>query len=209
MRGGNRALVLGAASAAVLYAVLWLGLVDQWSWLHSVDDRALRWCHDYAVRGRGRTGFWRAVSTVLSPTTMRIVALAGIGIALFRRRPRVAVFLALSVLLSGPLTAAAKALSDRPRPMSALVAESSTAFPSGHAVGITVAVLAFATVLWPTLSRPARVAAICVGALAVFAVGLSRVVLNVHHPSDVVAGWALGFVWYGICYRVSGVSTSS
>jgi undecaprenyl-diphosphatase len=34
------------------------------------------------------------------------------------------------------------------------------------------------------------------GVLIVVAVGVGRVVLNVHHPSDVVAGWALGYVWF-------------
>ena len=37
---------------------------------------------------------------------------------------------------------------------------------------------------------------IAAGVLIAFAVGVGRVVLNVHHPSDVVAGWALGWVWF-------------
>jgi membrane-associated phospholipid phosphatase len=33
----------------------------------------------------------------------------------------------------------------------------------------------------------------------VVAIGLGRVVLNVHHPSDVIAGWALGYAYFVVC----------
>ena len=41
-----------------------------------------------------------------------------------------------------------------------------------------------------------------VGAGLVFLVGFARVILNVHHPSDVVAGWALGYLYYLLCVRL-------
>jgi undecaprenyl-diphosphatase len=37
---------------------------------------------------------------------------------------------------------------------------------------------------------------IATGVLIVFVVGLGRVVLNVHNPSDVLAGWAAGYMWF-------------
>jgi membrane-associated phospholipid phosphatase len=40
---------------------------------------------------------------------------------------------------------------------------------------------------------------IAVCAALAFLVGFARVALNVHHPSDVVAGWALGFLYYLLC----------
>ncbi|MGH3560643.1 MAG: phosphatase PAP2 family protein, partial [Mycobacterium sp.] len=52
------------------------------------------------------------------------------------------------------------------------------------------------------LSHPVRVAAVAVGALIVVAVGFGRVALNVHHPSDVLAGWALGYVYFLVCARL-------
>ena len=60
----------------------------------------------------------------------------------------------------------------------------------------------------PTLQRPrlprprTGLVLVVLGAALVFTVGFSRVVLNVHHPSDVVAGWALGFLYYQLCVRL-------
>jgi len=80
-----------------------------------------------------------------------------------------------------------------------LVSASSTSFPSGHAVGTMAAVLALLAVALPAVGRSYRAPLIGAGALIVVAVGVGRVVLNVHHPSDVVAGWALGYLWFVLC----------
>ena len=49
------------------------------------------------------------------------------------------------------------------------------------------------------MRRPLRVWLVVVGVVVVLAIGIGRVVLNVHHPSDVLAGWALGYVWFVVC----------
>ena len=49
------------------------------------------------------------------------------------------------------------------------------------------------------MRRPLRLWLITLGAVAVVAIGVGRVVLNVHHPSDVVAGWALGYAYFVAC----------
>jgi undecaprenyl-diphosphatase len=69
-----------------------------------------------------------------------------------------------------------------------------TAFPSGHAADSTAVFVSVALVLAVSvLRRPAaRAAVIVVGIAMAVAVGLSRLVLDVHWPTDVVAGWALG-----------------
>jgi undecaprenyl-diphosphatase len=103
----------------------------------------------------------------------------------------------------GLLTIIAKGLADRPRPTTALISETSSSFPSGRALGIMVSVLAFLTILWPTLSPRRQLPAAILGAVIVFAVGVARVVLNVHHTTDVIAGWALGLGYYLLCVILS------
>lgn len=192
---------IGVLSAAG-YAVLWFGYAHGWGWIVTGDDQALRSAHDYGVNRFGWIGFWNVVSTVLGPSALRLMAAVGIVAALLRGQRRVAAFLALSVFAMGVVTAGAKALADRPRPETALTFATSSSFPSGHALGIMVGVLACLTVALPRLSRYARVWAVAGGAAAVLLVGAARVVLNVHHPTDVLAGWALGYLWFLVCVTI-------
>ena len=192
-----------AGAALLIYVVLWLGFVEGWGPMIGPDDRTLRLFHDFGAVRPGWITFWDGVSAVFGPTAMRLLAALGIIAAALLRLFRVAGFVALAVMLMGPLTALAKAISDRPRPDTALVFESSTSFPSGHALGAMVGVLTFATVLWPRIPSWGRVPVIVVGTVIVLTVGLSRVALNVHHPTDVIAGWALGYLWYRLCLMLA------
>jgi len=80
-----------------------------------------------------------------------------------------------------------------------LVAAPSTSFPSGHALEATATFLALLTFLLPMVSRSMRRVAIAVSAISVLAVGIARVALNVHYPSDVLAGWSLGYLFFLLC----------
>jgi undecaprenyl-diphosphatase len=59
--------------------------------------------------------------------------------------------------------------------------------------------LALLTLVLPIARHRLRVWLIAIGAIVVVAIGVGRVVLCVHHVSDVLAGWALGYVWYAVC----------
>ncbi len=188
-----------AAFALALYALLWVGFVQQWPWVDAMDRSALDPLHTYGAAHPGWITFWDVFCTVLGPTAFRLLALVVIVLALARRNLRAALFLVISVELSGLITEAAKAAAQRSRPPGAFVDAWGTSFPSGHALGVMVGVLALVTLVLPLVRRPLRVWLIVLGAVVVLAIGLGRVVLNVHHPSDVVAGWALGYVWFAVC----------
>jgi membrane-associated phospholipid phosphatase len=182
-----------------VYGLLWLGFVQQWHWLDVIDTSAIDALHAYAIARPGWVASWNVFCTVFGPAAFRLFTLVVILVAVARRNTRTALFLLITVELSGLLTEAAKAAANRPRPAEALVGASSTSFPSGHALGVMVAVLALLTVVLPTVRRPVRVWLIVLGAFVVVAIGVGRVVLNVHHPSDVLAGWALGYAWFVGC----------
>ena len=182
-----------------MYGLLWLGFVQQWHWLDVIDSTALDALHTYAIAHPGWVTSWNVFCTVLSPAAFRLFTLVVIVVALARRNMRMALFLLITVELSGLLTEAAKAAANRPRPAEALVGASSTSFPSGHALGVMVAVSALLTVVLPIVRRPLRAWLIALGVVVVVAIGIGRVVLNVHHPSDVLAGWALGYAWFVVC----------
>jgi len=103
-------------------------------------------------------------------------------------------------------TAFVKEFFDRPRPHegSSVPLPSSDSFPSGHASGavVTFGVLAaLGAERWPERARMFWSAA----AVLVVAVGASRVALNVHYLTDVLAGFSLGLAWLAACLLVRDV----
>lgn len=196
-------MISAAVAAVFIYAAMWVGYVQNWAWLNAVDTTLLRVFHDFGVTRPDWTSFWVLFCIVFGPSGFRLVALVLIIVALVRRNSQTALFLIVSVELMGFVTEVAKRIASRPRPATALTDAASSSFPSGHALGVTVGVLALLTVAWPFIGQRLRVPLAVLGAALVFAVGFSRVMLNVHRPSDVVAGWALGFLYYLLCLRLA------
>jgi membrane-associated phospholipid phosphatase len=192
-------LAVSAAMAVAVYALMWVGYASNWNWLTAVDSSWLDVGHRYSVAHPGRVAAWNVFCTVLGPSVFRLVTLIVVIFALVRRNLRVAFFLLISVELTGIITEILKYAANRPRPPTALVSAPSTSFPSGHALGVMVGVLALLTVVLPVVRRPYRAMLIALGAVIVILIGVGRVVLNVHHPSDVIAGWAFGYAYFVAC----------
>jgi membrane-associated phospholipid phosphatase len=192
-------LIASAAMAVAVFALMWIGYASNWAWLATIDSSWLEAGHRYAVDHPGWVTAWNVFCTVLGPTAFRLVTLIVIVFALVRQNVRVAMFLVISVELTGIITEIAKYAASRPRPATALVRAPSTSFPSGHALGVMVGVLALLTVVLPVVRRPLRAWLVGLGALTVVAIGVGRVVLNVHYPSDVIAGWAFGYAYFVAC----------
>lgn len=189
--------LISVAAALAVFAMMLLGYRQGWGWLSTADGAALDVGYDIGIKHPAWVSFWDGLSTVCAPPVFRVLAMAAAVAAVWRRRVRAAVFLLVAVEPSGVLTQLAKDAVDRPRPVTALAAASSSSFPSGHALGVMVGVGALLVVVLPLLRRRARLAVLIAGVLVVAAVGVARVALGVHHPSDVLAGWALG--WAYLC----------
>jgi membrane-associated phospholipid phosphatase len=190
------------ALALVVYVTMWLGWALRWGWLLGFDLSALAALHRFGTDHPAWLTFWSVFCTVFGPLGFRLIALVPIGLAVARREWRVAVFLFFCVELSGIVTELAKAAANRPRPATAFVVAPSSSFPSGHALCATAGVLALSAVLLPMVRRSLWPWVIAAGTVTVVAVGFGRVVLNVHNPSDVVAGWALGYVYFVACLLI-------
>jgi membrane-associated phospholipid phosphatase len=191
-----------ALVAAVVYAAMWLGCRQDWGWLHRVDWSSLNAAHGIAVKHPVWVRFWDGLSVALGPVPLRLLGVVAVVAALVRRNVRAALLLLACAPLSGLVTTAAKGLVNRPRPSTMLVAAPSSSFPSGHALEVTAALLALLTFLLPMMSRWMGRVAIAVTAVWVPLVGIARVALNVHYPSDVVAGWSLGYLYFLLCLLV-------
>jgi undecaprenyl-diphosphatase len=135
-----------------------------------------------------------------------LVGLAIIGalvvVWLLRRGERAVAVVFVAVTAGSQLLATvAKAGYDRPRPVagSPIALPSSSSFPSGHATTIAVFGLLGLIVARGLPARGGRTAAIAAGFGLGALIGASRVVLNVHFVTDVLAGSALGIAWLTLC----------
>ncbi|MCD9879903.1 phosphatase PAP2 family protein [Streptomyces guryensis] len=187
-----------AAAVLTLCSALLLTLVAvEWHPLISADDEIARTTHRRAVDESGLTHVFRILTDwVWDPWTMRLVcAIAVVWLAWWRSAWWTALWLAGTCALGSLLQQALKAAVDRPRPVWSGPVDSAryAAFPSGHAMTATVVC---GLLLWLLhRHRPGRAlwrTAVAVAAVSVLGVGLTRVWLGVHWPSDVVGGWLLG-----------------
>ncbi len=99
------------------------------------------------------------------------------------------------------LNVAMKAAFQRARPSLwlSLTPEHDTGFPSGHSMLSCTFVLAMLVIAWKSdWSSSAKWMATALGLLFVGGVGLSRLYLGVHYPSDVLAGWSLSLAWVAL-----------
>ena len=119
---------------------------------------------------------------------------------------RVAMFTLLAILGGLLFSTLLKVGFDRPRPdivtHGALVYTAS--FPSGHSMLSAVVYLTGAALLATVhQTRRLRIYLIGCAVLTTLLVGISRIYLGVHWPSDVLAGWAAGSAWAAACWLLA------
>lgn len=121
----------------------------------------------------------------------------------WRGSRRNAMLLAAAVIGATLLNTVLKAVFRRARPdfWQHLVTESSYSFPSGHSMATMALAAALVVMAWHTRWRWA---AVVFGLVYVAAVGVSRMYLGVHYPSDVLAGWCVSAVWVAVVVVVLG-----
>lgn len=140
----------------------------------------------------------RDITALGGTAVLCIVVLAVTGLLALAGRRREAIALLAAVGGGMVLSLLLKLGFDRPRPelVPHGMAVYTSSFPSGHSMMAAVTYLTLGSVIARDLRDHAMRA--CVLALAVaitVAVGISRVYLGVHWPTDVLAGWAIGAAW--------------
>jgi undecaprenyl-diphosphatase len=79
-----------------------------------------------------------------------------------------------------------------------------SSFPSGHAMLSAVVYLTLGVMLARLVpNRAAKIYFLSMAILLSFLIGISRVYMGVHYPTDVLAGWTAGCVWATLCYIVA------
>ncbi|MDJ0974608.1 MAG: phosphatase PAP2 family protein [Planctomycetota bacterium] len=155
-----------------------------------MDEAILGWFTD--ERNEGLLDAAHAITFAGNTIVLLAVAIVGTLVLLRSEAYRAAAFYLIACLSSVGLNFGLKYLIDRPRPTSYFapgMTEITPSFPSGHALMSTVIYGGFA---WLAYRRNPVVLGL-VG-IAIVLIGLSRLVLGVHYPSDVFTGWVIG-VW--------------
>lgn len=193
----SAALVVGlVAAAAALMLVTWLGREILSGETLAFDDRIRTMVHGMA--SPRLTGLMRAASLYGGPTVLALIGIVLALIFLLRGWQRGALLVILTIAGAGLLNGLLKLSFARVRPAAFFdyPLPPSPSFPSGHALFATSFFGGAAALLSARLrSRPLRAAVWIVAISFTALVGLSRVYLGVHYPSDVLAGYATGIIW--------------
>jgi undecaprenyl-diphosphatase len=202
-----------AAAGVLLSASLALALLGLWGLSILTEDvlegdtarfdrAVLVWLHDRATPWLDRAA---VEITALGDTLVLVmVALVAATFLWLLGRKAHAALLVVAVMGAGVITPVLKAVFDRPRPQvlewRAHYAESSAAYPSGHATMSMVTLVTVAFIIHRLSKRwwTGAVAGVLAGLLTL-SIGASRLYLGLHFPSDVLAGYVVGFTWAVLC----------
>ncbi|WP_158625956.1 phosphatase PAP2 family protein [Arsenicitalea aurantiaca] len=178
--------------------------------IEAFDHAVLAMFHQgNAAGGIAATGWFaemvRDITALGSFVLLTLIFIGVVGYLWMARIRGAAILVAVSVLGGSLLSNLLKAGYNRPRPDIAYAAEQFTAsFPSGHALLSAVTYLTLGALLARFApSRRLRYFSLGAAIFITLIVGLSRLYLGVHYPSDVIAGWSLGAAWALLCSTVA------
>jgi undecaprenyl-diphosphatase len=205
---------LGAHGGLVLLAVL-LVVGGTWGFIKLLDEvkagdtqKFDDWAVQTLIKFHGPQykmleEIGRDITALGGIAVMMLTTLAVAGFVAILRNYR-AMWLVIVATVGGlVLSSVLKYFVDRPRPNfgSQLSNVYTTSFPSGHSMMAAVVYLTLGSLLASIVQRKRLKLYILLWALLVTAlVGISRVYMGVHWPSDVLAGWTAGLVWAILCW---------
>lgn len=139
-------------------------------------------------------------------TVLTILTLAVCGYLGIRRKGRMLAFFLCSVVGGTVAMSVLKLLFSRPRPsiVPHLTIVANASFPSGHSMLSAIVYLTLGAILGrATTDLWLRVYYLVIACSLSLLIGVSRIYLGVHYPSDVVAGWCAAVMWGTVSYLVA------
>lgn len=201
------------ATASLGFCYIFVALADEITEgeTQQLDERVLLWLRradDLAVPigPAWLKGTMLDITSLGGPICLGIFSAALVGLLLIEGQRRVAWLSMLAIGGGAVMSFVLKEIFARPRPsiVPHLREVTNTSFPSGHALSAAIVYLTIGVMLAKAM-RGKWAKAYCMfwGALLALLVGLSRIYLGVHYPSDVLGGWIAGLGWASACWIVS------
>jgi undecaprenyl-diphosphatase len=148
----------------------------------------------------------RDVTALGSEAVLTVLVTVVVAYLLMLEHRRAALLVAVGTVGGVLVDVALKQIAVRSRQelVPRLVADASPSFPSGHAMLSAIVYLTLGTLL-ARLTERRRVRAFCLGTGCALTgiIGLSRIALGAHYPTDVLAGWLAGVSWAGLAWFVA------
>ncbi len=183
-----------AVAAFSLFLFAWLAEEMRENEVASFDSAIRTWIHGFAS---SRLTQAMTIISLFGYNVLIVGVIASLAIFLWLRWRRAAAFMAVTMIGAGILDSSLKQAFHRVRPPAFFgIAPTNYSFPSGHAL----ASFCFYSVLAGLIahrarSKTLRVTVVLLAGLMIAAIGLSRIYLGVHYPSDVIAGYLAAAMW--------------
>jgi undecaprenyl-diphosphatase len=195
LAGFGAVILLGfLAGVAALYVFVWLASEVLEQETNQLDAAAAGFVRQW------QSPALDTAATVVSLFGSEVVLVLGVvllAIFVWQRRWGAAALLVLVTAGAQLLNDLLKAVYQRPRPepVPTLIGVQSWSFPSGHAMVSAAFYLFLAYLGWRLLHGVWRWLLAIALAVLVLLIGLSRIYLQAHYLSDVIAGYVAGFIW--------------
>lgn len=201
-------LLVGLASCVLLLLFLKLASEVMEGDTQSMDTkivRALRKADDPSkpIGPPWVEGVLEDLTALGGPTVTWLVMLSLTGYLLLQTKYRTALFVFVTAASGDLVNHAIKGVFSRARPtvVPHLRDAFSTSFPSGHSMESAIVYLTLAAMLMRIVDgRVAKAYCLGLAVLITGLVGVSRVFLGVHYPTDVIGGWIIGLFWASLCW---------
>ncbi len=208
--GREQARLLIALLVFSLLVLGFIGLADQVSEgeTQTMDERLFLMFHedDGTPAGPGWVEEIGRDATALGGNTiLTLFALAVFGYLGLNQRWKDAAIVAVSVIGGVIVSLLLKEIFDRPRPdlVPHLSHTLTSSFPSGHSMLAAVTYLTLGALVAEMAERKRQIIyPLVVALLLTVMVGVSRVHVGVHWPTDVLGGWMMGAAWALLCWSV-------
>ncbi len=192
---------------AVFFVIFWVPLIIFFKVAGEIlenepmrlDVTILEWIHNHATPFYDN--FFLVVTTLGNVEIVIPVVLLTTGYLVYKKYHQAAMILFFSILGGAAANFILKMLFHRDRPSiwHTLIVENSFSFPSGHAMLTSALAFSFVLIAWKTRFRWPVVV---IGVTYVVLIGLSRLYLGVHYPTDIIAGWSVSIVWTLIVFLI-------